>query len=331
MSLCVSTSSIHIVGDVRHEDEEEGLQTQTRIGTRTRQQRPSMLVRVAMRVSRAKWFTFLRRVFHYQNGSSSPLGSNPFNSSRWMILEFLTLVSQLFVTMVVLSVSMDEKPVWPMRVWVIGYDSGCAMSLLILYWRYWHYHFGGLGLTNVEQQCTTNEISRKLELVNKCKASLDMFFAMWFVIGNVWVFDTRFGSVNGAPKLQGLCITILVWNAITYSFPFILFILLCICVPLFSSFIGYNMSMGSSHKGASHDQIAKLLCWKFKHVDDCSLEGGNSSFGNDDDPECCICLAKYKEKEEIRQLPCSHIFHKNCVDHWLGIISCCPLCKRCLD
>lgn len=47
--------------------------------------------------------------------------------------------------------------------------------------------------------------------------------------------------------------------------------------------------------------------------------------------ECCICLSKYREKEEIRQLPCSHVFHLKCVDQWLRIISCCPLCKQELE
>ncbi|KAK9689556.1 hypothetical protein RND81_09G066800 [Saponaria officinalis] len=280
MSLCVLTS-IHIYENVRHEEEEP----------RTQTQRPSLFVRMAMRVSRAKWFTFLRRVFHYQNGSSSPLGANPFNSGYWMMLEFLTLVSQICLTLIVLSVSKDEKPVWPMRIWVIGYDLGCVMSLFILYWRHGHYHYDGISLTNVEQQCTTNDDSRKLQLVNKCKASLDLFYAMWFVMGNVWVFDTRFGSLNGAPKLQVLCISILVWNAITYSFPFLLFLLLCICVPLFSTLIGYNMSLGSAEKGASHDQIAKLLCWRFKQVD-CCLEDGNSSFANDN-PVCCYGVSPF--------------------------------------
>ncbi|XP_074320116.1 E3 ubiquitin-protein ligase At1g63170-like [Silene latifolia] len=338
MTLClsndVSFSTIRqFHSDVRHEDEEERRAfTSNTTSDRRQAEQGSMLVRMAMRVSRAKWFTFLRRIFHYQNGSNSPLGPNPFNSSSWMIMEFLTLVSQICVTLIVLSVSKAERPVWPMRLWVIGYDLGCVMSLLMLYWRYVHYHIrqreNGISLNNLEQQCTTDD-SRNLELVSKCKASLDLFFAMWFVVGNVWVFDTRFGSFNGAPKLNILCILILVWNAITYSFPFLLFILLCIFVPLISGLIGYNMSLGSAEKGASHDQISKLICWRFKDVDG-GLEGGNSSFAIDN-PDCCICLTKYKEKEEIRQLPCSHIFHKNCVDQWLGMISCCPLCKQGLE
>lgn len=42
---------------------------------------------------------------------------------------------------------------------------------------------------------------------------------------------------------------------------------------------------------------------------------------------CCICLAKYAHNDELRELPCSHCFHKDCVDKWLKINALCPLCK----
>uniref|UniRef100_A0A804PRZ1 RING-type domain-containing protein n=1 Tax=Zea mays TaxID=4577 RepID=A0A804PRZ1_MAIZE len=64
-------------------------------------------------------------------------------------------------------------------------------------------------------------------LMNKARAFLELFFAMWFVMGNVWVFDARLGSFQRAPRLYALC---------------------------------------------------------------------------------------YGEKEEVRQLPCTHVFHLKCVD-----------------
>ena len=42
---------------------------------------------------------------------------------------------------------------------------------------------------------------------------------------------------------------------------------------------------------------------------------------------CCICLAKYANNDDLRELPCSHFFHKECVDKWLKINALCPLCK----
>ncbi|XP_058001275.1 E3 ubiquitin-protein ligase At4g11680 isoform X2 [Hevea brasiliensis] len=305
--------------------------------TRNRSSRapPStFLIRMAMRISRARWFTFLRRVFHYQNGSRSNLGSNPFNSSTWMMLEFIALIVQISTTTFTLAISKREKPVWPMRIWIVGYDIGCLLSLLLLYGRYRQVTQGdGFGLSDLEQQRGIED-SRCSHLMNKCRTSLELFFAIWFVMGNVWVFDSRFGSFHRAPKLHVLCISLLAWNALSYSFPFLLFLLLCCCVPLISSVLGYNMHMGSAERGASDDQISSLPSWKYKAVDT-SLEVGNGVDCNStlasEDPECCICLANYKDKEEVRQLPCSHMFHLKCVDHWLRIISCCPLCKQELE
>ena len=44
---------------------------------------------------------------------------------------------------------------------------------------------------------------------------------------------------------------------------------------------------------------------------------------------CTICLDKFGPTAEIRQLPCGHFFHKDCVDTWLlqNALTC-PLCKR---
>lgn len=117
--------------------------------------------------------------------------------------------------------------------------------------------------------------------MNKCRTSLELFFAIWFVMGNVWVFDSRFGSFPRAPKLHVLCIALLAWNAICYSFPFLLFLLLCCCVPLISNLVGYNMNMGSTDKGASEDQISQLPSWRYKEVDT-KLELGNDTDCNPD-------------------------------------------------
>lgn len=290
----------------------------------------SFLIRMAMKISRSRWFSFLRRVFHYQNGPRSDLGSNPFNSGTWMLTEFVVLAIQIAMIVYTLAISKQERPVWPMRIWASGYACGCIFSLMQLCWRYRVFRLSqtegeGSNISDIEQQ-RSHDDSRNLQCMNKYRTFLELFFAIWFVMGNVWIFDSRFGSFRRAPKLHVLCISLLAWNAISYSFPFILFVLLCCCVPLLSTLLGYNMNMGSIDRGASDEQLSKLSSWKYKEVGN-NLELGNSAL-NTQNSECCICLAKYRDKEEIRQLPCSHIFHLKCVDHWLRIISCCPLCKQ---
>lgn len=121
---------------------------------------PSFLIRTAMRISRARWFNFLRRVFHYQNGSRSDLGSNPFNSSTWMTLELLALLVQISIITFTLSISKKESPIWPMRIWIVGYDIGCLLSLLLLYGRYRQLYVSqvdGFSLPDVEQQRSSED------------------------------------------------------------------------------------------------------------------------------------------------------------------------------
>ncbi|KAG6592112.1 E3 ubiquitin-protein ligase, partial [Cucurbita argyrosperma subsp. sororia] len=253
-----------------------------------------------MRVSRARWFIFLRRVFHYQNGSRSDLGSDPFNSSSWMAMELIAMVFQLAITVFFLAISETEKPVWPMRLWIVGYDLGCVLSLLLLYGRYWHvYLMPRVGLPDIEQR-RSSQASRSLRLMNKCRSSLELFFAIWFVMGNVWIVDSRFDSFQRAPKLHLLCI--------------------------FLSLLGYNINMASTDKGASDDQISELPCWRYKASS--KQPDSNNKGLPKEDPECCICLVKYRDEEEVRELPCSHLFHLKCVDKWLSITSSCPLCKQ---
>ncbi|XP_014210132.1 uncharacterized protein LOC106640572 [Copidosoma floridanum] len=43
--------------------------------------------------------------------------------------------------------------------------------------------------------------------------------------------------------------------------------------------------------------------------------------------KCTICLCEFEEEENVRRLPCMHLFHIECVDQWLCTNSCCPICR----
>lgn len=42
--------------------------------------------------------------------------------------------------------------------------------------------------------------------------------------------------------------------------------------------------------------------------------------------QCQICLGDYEEGEEVRALPCMHVFHAPCVESWLHVRVQCPTC-----
>lgn len=57
-----------------------------------------------------------------------------------------------------------------------------------------------------------------------------------------------------------------------------------------------------------------------------------SCFDGDGVNECVVCLRNFHGGEEIRSLPCGHVFHKSCVDKWILDYEnmTCPLCRVCL-
>ncbi|OXB76432.1 UNVERIFIED_CONTAM: hypothetical protein H355_014147 [Colinus virginianus] len=43
---------------------------------------------------------------------------------------------------------------------------------------------------------------------------------------------------------------------------------------------------------------------------------------------CAVCLDQFCKSQWLRVLPCSHEFHRDCVDPWLLLQQTCPLCKH---
>ncbi|KXZ46749.1 hypothetical protein GPECTOR_41g714 [Gonium pectorale] len=42
---------------------------------------------------------------------------------------------------------------------------------------------------------------------------------------------------------------------------------------------------------------------------------------------CCICLGAFAEGDALKSIQCVHYHHAACLDEWLRIKACCPLCK----
>ena len=45
------------------------------------------------------------------------------------------------------------------------------------------------------------------------------------------------------------------------------------------------------------------------------------------DENCVVCLEEFMIGEELKELPCNHMYHKDCILTWLGHRNTCPLCK----
>ncbi|KAK7402315.1 hypothetical protein VNO78_14488 [Psophocarpus tetragonolobus] len=303
-------------------------------------------------------------------------GRSPLNSGLWISVELVVTVSQIIASVVVLSLSRNENPQAPLFAWIVGYASGCVATLPILYWRFRNRNqsneqdisqgssgsnppdrtYTAIYISHVSdeenghatQSVTRNTIipgaftSRLNGLVDHFKMALDCFFAVWFVVGNVWIFGGH-TSPSDAPQLYRLCIVFLTFSCIGYAMPFILCATICCCLPCIISVLGIREDF-SQNRGATIESINALPIFKFKvknneNCDDHDVnaaidESGILAAGTEkervisgEDAVCCICLAKYVDDDELRELPCSHVFHVVCVDKWLKINASCPLCK----
>jgi len=73
-------------------------------------------------------------------------------------------------------------------------------------------------------------------------------------------------------------------------------------------------------EAAAH--IKKLPIFKFA----CHLADGKDE--NDSCVKCLVCQHPYVESESLRQLPCQHVFHTECIDQWLSNKGECPYCRQ---
>lgn len=176
------------------------------------------------------------------NGNGHGRRRSPLNSGLWISVELVITVSQIIASAVVLSLFRDEKPHAPLREWVLGYASGCVATLPLLYWRYHHRNqtseqdpsqprqisspesnvtartnsyslsSGTRTMEDEDHRTTTASGSvrggtilnaRVKVLMEYLKMTLDCFFAVWFVVGNVWIFGGHSSSTE-APNLYRL-------------------------------------------------------------------------------------------------------------------------------
>uniref|UniRef100_A0A7C9CPN3 RING-type domain-containing protein n=2 Tax=Opuntia streptacantha TaxID=393608 RepID=A0A7C9CPN3_OPUST len=305
--------------------------------------------------------------------------TSPLNSGLWISVELIVTLAQVVASVVILSLSRYKSTEAPLFAWVVGYACGCLATLPILYWRLRncshgprrhsvqsHQHSSGRGPSSEANNTPSFSVAQEAEesyqntytaarnsrrrgrvggrlngIVDHFKMALDCFFAVWFVVGNVWIFGAH-SSPSVAPKLYRLCIVFLTFSCIGYALPFLLCATVFCCLPCIISVLGIREDL-SKTRGATVESINALPTYKCKlskneGADDeqiclCTCKSGPVGDETKDrtisqeDAVCCICLAQYVDDDELRELPCSHLFHSECVDKWLKINASCPLCK----
>ncbi|XP_073301646.1 E3 ubiquitin-protein ligase At4g11680-like isoform X2 [Primulina huaijiensis] len=236
-----------------------------------------------------------------RNSSQMRRGNNrgrqrsPLNSGLWISVELLLTLSQIIAAIIVLSLSKHEKPGAPLKTWILGYASGCLAILPVLCWRFKYRDQGSeqvsfqlrqdssqgntmtgsltgrviggedrrsTGTATRGTQSNGLPSSRLKVFVEYLKMGLDCFFAVWFVVGNVWIFGGHSSSTE-APNVYRLCIVFLTFSCIGYAMPFILCATICCCLPCLFSVLGFREDL-SQNRGATPESISTLPTYKFK-------------------------------------------------------------------
>lgn len=52
------------------------------------------------------------------------------------MLELAILLIQIATTTVVMAISKNERPFWPLRIWIFAYNIANLLNLPLLYWRH---------------------------------------------------------------------------------------------------------------------------------------------------------------------------------------------------
>jgi hypothetical protein len=55
------------------------------------------------------------------------------------------------------------------------------------------------------------------------------------------------------------------------------------------------------------------------------LPTGSSADGFTSGLQCSVCLEEFRLGEQLRVLPCKHLFHQKCIDDWLTNANTCPV------
>ncbi|KGL97098.1 RING finger protein 165, partial [Charadrius vociferus] len=87
--------------------------------------------------------------------------------------------------------------------------------------------------------------------------------------------------------------------------------------------------LGSVSRGAVQNTIERFTFphkYKKRRLQEgkAEQEDGEES---DTDEKCTICLSMLEDGEDVRRLPCMHLFHQVCVDQWLATSKKCPICR----
>ncbi|CAN6978559.1 unnamed protein product, partial [Brassica rapa subsp. trilocularis] len=90
--------------------------------------------------------------------------------------------------------------------------------------------------------------------------------------------------------------------------------------------------LASENSGSSSSSSSSSSLLKSSDIDSIpTIQISSSILSSDPDPDsvllCAVCKEDFSVGESAKRLPCSHIYHSDCIVPWLSDHNSCPLCR----
>lgn len=99
----------------------------------------------------------------------------------------------------------------------------------------------------------------------------------------------------------------------------------------FEEMMAHIERQGNVSRGATDAEIEALPTTNYQppKLDTAPRRAGPgpSSAPPQEREKCAICLSEFEEGEDVKRLPCGHVFKAECVSRWLKVNKTCPMCK----
>jgi len=79
-----------------------------------------------------------------------------------------------------------------------------------------------------------------------------------------------------------------------------------------------QLFQNAAHRGPPPAARAEIDSLKKSHIEQLHV---------DSKLDCPICKDEFELNTEVVEMPCNHMFHPECLLHWLEIHNSCPVCR----
>jgi hypothetical protein len=195
----------------------------------------------------------------------------------------------------------------PLHIWILVH---CSLQFLLapvrfsFFCRLWR---------GQRQEANVQECLRQLMLSKSWAATKAASVASnaWLVVGLVWLLNSNF--CRPCPWLYALTCGVMA-TALAKPLATLLLFRRLLPLPAFQP-------ASAAPRGARSQVIGSLPRLAYEPELLCEKEWQRET-------SCAVCLCDFQRGDELRQLPCGHTYHVECVDRWLCKSKVCPLCMH---